>query len=917
LPLRRSVLITLLCVVFVAALVAVVNGFVGRGKPKIDFNTQIRPILNKQCIGCHGGVKQSGGFSVLFREEALGNTESGKPAIIPGHPEKSEFIRRLLSHDPDERMPLEKDPLPQHEIALLKQWIREGAVWDDHWAFKKPVLPALPSVTTTPAQHLIDLFILEKLEEKGLSLSPPAGKETLLRRVSLDVIGKLPDSLTTAAYYADTSESAYAQLVDRLLGSPAYGEKWAGMWLDLSRYADSKGYEKDKHRDMWPFRDWLIRALNQDKPYDAFITDLLAGDLLNDARKDELIATAFHRSTMSNDEGGTDDEEYRIASVMDRVNTTFEVFQGITMACTQCHSHPYEPIRHDEYYKFLAYFNNSADADLPSDAPLYRDMYTPDNEKKAKDLIRFIRANTSQAYDINNSENIFEARRNMLLPLLEAEDCDDYNYGSIWRNAIVWDEDGKYYDGKNYIMYRSIDLTGYSSITFHASSSTGHASIECRIDSLNGPVIGKAPIAHAENQFRSVTFPIQPAAGKHDLYFVLRGEDLNQHGGPGNFDWFRLDGKPQIADAAIRKAKDTLVAIPRVNLPVMQERNRSLSRETRVFERGSFLTPGKPVLPAVPEIYHASSTLSPDRMGVAQWLTSADNPLTARVAVNRLWEQLFGKGIVETLEDFGSQGARPSHPELLDWMSIRFMKDYRWSVKKMLREIVMSDTYRQSAIAAKEKTDRDPGNVYLSYFPKSRLSAEQLRDLALDVSGLLSGKMYGPSVMPYQPEGTWMTVYSASQWKTSEGADRHRRSVYTYWKRTSPYPSFLTFDAPSREVCTSRRIRTNTPLQALVTMNDTVYLEAAIALADRLGKNFHGDISSSINNIYTTAIGKQPSVHTAAQLKILFDDAVKYYARHPALISSMTTGRHGTKEQAALSVVANAVLNLDEFITKS
>ena len=338
---------------------------------KIDFNAQIRPILNKNCITCHGGVKQNGGFSVLFREEALGNTESGKPAIIPGDPEHSEFIRRITTHDTEERMPLEKNPLSQDEIDLLRTWVKQGAVWDEHWAFKKPLLPEVPEVNDSHQRiNEIDNFIIEKLEPMGLAQSPQAAKSTLLRRASLDIIGCLPDSLISTRYLNDSSDNAYEHLVDDLLASPKYGEKWTSLWLDLSRYADSKGYEKDMHRETWPYRDWLIRSLNSDMPYDEFITQQLAGDLLHHPTNDQLIATVFNRNSMANDEGGTDDEEFRTVSVIDRVNTTFEVFQGITFGCVQCHSHPYEPIHHADFYRFLAFFNNSADADLPSDFPL-------------------------------------------------------------------------------------------------------------------------------------------------------------------------------------------------------------------------------------------------------------------------------------------------------------------------------------------------------------------------------------------------------------------------------------------------------------------------------------------------------------------------------------------------------------------
>lgn len=670
-------------------------------------------------------------------------------------------------------------------------------------------------------------------------------------------------------------------------------------------------------RSMWPYRDWLIRSLNDDMPYSQFITEQLAGDLLPAPSPNQIIATAFHRNTMSNDEGGTNDEEFRTASIIDRVNTTFDVFQGITMGCAQCHSHPYEPIRHEEYYRFMSYFNNTVDADLPSDFPLYSDLYTPENSNHADSIIQFVEQLAGEKY-FGKTDNRFVKRRKFLLPLLEAEDCDDYNYGVQNSNGINWSEDGVYKDGLTYILYRNIPVSNYNSVTIRYRSATGKSAIECRLDSVNGPSIGKVTLGFTNGKFINLQMPIKSGEGNHALYFVL-SNDLNDHHnqGPADFDWFLLNDKNAASmNQSMSVLQEKLRKIPRVKMPVQKELPTTRQRSNFVFVRGNFLTKGEAVKLGIPEIYKTGDTnVLANRMGVAQWLTSKDNPLTSRVAVNRIWEQLFGYGLVETLEDFGSQGSKPSHAELLDWLSVKFMVDYNWSTKKLIKEIVCSATYRQSSTTSPEALAKDFRNVYLSHYPRTRLTAEQIRDQALAVSGLMSKKMYGPPVMPYQPEGIWQVVYSGDEWRTSSGEDKHRRSVYTHWRRTSPYPSSLSFDAMSREVCATRRIRTNTPLQALVLLNDTVYVEAAIALAQKITRTAKLP-EDQITFVYKTALGKMPSAKTLQSLMKLYEESILFYKKNPLRIKAMTTGDSQTPEVAALSAVSNAILNLDDFLTK-
>ncbi len=886
---------------------------------KVDFNTDIRPIVNKNCIACHGGVKQNGGLSFLFREDALSTeTESGLQAIIPGDPENSELMKRLVHHDAEIRMPLEKDPLSKDEIELIRKWIKQGAEWQDHWAFIKPVKITPPATTfESYVRNDVDRFILEKLERINLSPSREADKETLLRRVSLDIIGYPLAAEDQNVFLKDTSEDAYEKLVDRLLASPQYGEKWTSLWLDLARYADSKGYEKDMKRSMWPYRDWIIRSLNDDMPYDQFITEQLAGDLLPTPSPKQIIATAFHRNTMSNDEGGTNDEEFRTASIIDRVNTTFDVFQGITMGCAQCHSHPYEPIRHQEYYRFMSYFNNTVDADLPSDFPLYSDLYTPENSDHADSIIRYVEQLTGEKY-FRKTDNTFVKRRKFLLPLLEAEDSDDYNYGVQNSTGINWTEDGLYKDGLTYVLYKNIPIHDYNSVTIRYRSATGKSIIECRLDSVNGLSIGEVTLRFTNGKFANVQMPLKSVEGSHHVYFVL-SNDLNDHHnqGPADFDWFRLNHKNEKSiNPPLLVLQEELRKIPRLKMPVQKELPKSLQRSNFVFVRGNFLTKGEAVEPGIPGIYKIQhNSAAENRLGVAEWLTSKDNPLTARVAVNRIWEQLFGYGLVETLEDFGSQGSKPSHAELLDWLAVKFMVDYNWSTKKLIKEIVCSATYRQSSTTSPEALSKDFRNVYLSHFTRTRLTAEQIRDQALAVSGLMTTKMYGPPVMPYQPEGIWQVVYSGDEWKTSSGEDQHRRSVYTHWRRTSPYPSSLSFDAMSREVCATRRIRTNTPLQALVLLNDTVYVESAIALAQKVNSSVKLP-AEKITLAYKTALGKMPTAKTLHSLVNLYNESLLFYKNNPTRIAAMTSGDTKTPEVAALSAVSNAILNLDDFLTK-
>lgn len=876
-----------------------------KGEEKIDYTTQVKPLLNKHCISCHGGVKMQSNYSLLYREEAVGKGKSGKYGIIPGNASGSEFIRRLTLHDPEERMPYEKDPLSAAEVKLLTQWIDQGAEWGTHWAYEKVEKPAVPAVNGTWAKTDIDRFILHEAEKQGLEPSGRAPEEVLMRRAALDVIGlPAPDSLK-AEYRKNRNYDTY---IDQLLALPAYGEKWTSMWLDLARYADTKGYERDGRRNIWRYRDWLIRAFNADMPYDRFLTEQLAGDLLPNPTEDQLIATAFHRNTMTNDEGGTNNEEFRTEAVIDRVNTTWETLMSTTFACVQCHSHPYDQFRHEEYYKFMAFFNNSRDEDTYADYPVFR-HYDSTRQQKLEALGGWLREKVS----LQQQKELM-----MFLKTLQPS-----------YNSIVFDEfvnaelaDTKWLALRNRSSARlqQVNLSGKNTLIIRLSHPTD-GRLELRLDSPKGPVVGLLQVKGNSQGWKLKEIPLKKTDGRYDLYAVYESALLKDPNATGmTFDWLHFtEGFPEGTDAESRNYATVFRDLLNANVeqtPVMIENPGDFSRKTRVFERGSWLSPGKEVSPGVPALLGALKAAQPqNRLGLAQWMTSPEHPLVARTMVNRVWEQIFGQGLVETLEDFGSQGAAPVNRELLDYLSYQFMHEYGWSVKKLIRAILVSETYRQSSEVSPEKQEKDPYNRFLVRGPRVRLSAEQLRDQALAVSGALNSRMYGPPVMPYQPEGIWNSPYNSDKWRMSEGGQQYRRAVYTFMKRTSPYPSLVAFDATGRDICLSRRIRTNTPLQALVTLNDSAFVDLSVHLARRAQTLGNGIPEKSVEMAYKTATGRDLSTEKRKVLLDLYKKAHLIYQKDPALCRALTAGTDA--RFAALVLVANSILNLDEVITKT
>lgn len=880
---------------------------------EVDFNTQVKPIINKKCISCHGGVKQEAGFSLLFEQEALGPTESGKPAIIPGNPDGSELIRRISLNDPEERMPYKHEALSDDEIKVLRKWVDQGAKWGEHWAYLPVKKQNIPDFNDEWIRNDIDQFIFEKLKGQDLKPSAEADKATLLRRVSLDLTGLPPTEVLAKKYLQSKSDKAYDELTDNLLASPAYGERWTTLWLDLARYADTRGYEADRSRNIWRYRDWLIKAFNADKPYNEFLVEQLAGDLMPNPDDAKLIATSFHRNTMTNDEGGTDNEEFRTAAVMDRVNTTWTSIMGTTFNCVQCHSHPYDPFKEDEYYKFLAFFNNSRDEDTQSEYPVLR-VYSQADSVKLMKLTSWLRKNTSEE----------EARKYLMFlktwqPTINSLQCDQFNNAALISSWYA----GLRNNGS--CRLKNVVLENKTQLMFRYKTNYDGGKWSVFVDTLNGKLLKTIPLANTKGEWKIVTVAIPRLSGRHNLYFKYYSPQIKTSDETGvQFDWFQFDrefpGKDKPGYVAALSDFNDLMQAQVDETPIMVENNKEQFRTTHVFERGNWMVKGKQVQPGVPGVMNPMPANVPmNRLGMALWLTDKKNPLVARTMVNRLWEQLFGYGIAETLEDLGTQGIPPTHMELLDHLSWKFMHEYNWSIKRLLKEMVSSATYRQSSAVNEELLKKDPNNKFYARAPRLRLSAEQIRDQGLQISNLLSSKMYGKSVMPFQPDGIWRSPYNGDKWIMSEGEDQYRRALYTYLKRTAPYPTMITFDGGARETCIPRRIRTNTPLQALSSLNDSTTLVMSRGLAMRMQKIGGNDVDKQISKAYELMMYKPISQGKLNALKELYQQAMLKYRKDKTAVSKIWAGkeRQIKAEAASMVIVANAMLNMDEWLNKN
>jgi hypothetical protein len=915
-------------------------------------------------------------------------------------------------------MPLGGAPLTARQIGLLREWIKEGAAWSDYWAFVPPKPQPPPAVKNIAwLRQALDRFILARLEREGLRPSAEADKPALLRRVSLDLTGMPPTPDELAAFLADTSKNAYEKQVDRLLASPRYGERWATMWLDVARYGDSKGFEKDRSRTVWPYRDWVIDAFNRNMPFDQFVIAQLAGDLLPNPTFDDLIATSFHRQTQANDEGGTDDEEFRISAVMDRTATTWSALNGVSFNCVQCHSHPYDPIRHNEYYKFMAFFNTQRDADIafdnarkddwpvlnvPNDKAQYAEagrlqqqMRTLRNaivtasraaeadaqqwkplaiqqagvsevlaiksllaqlqvkpaDKKTTKQIEELRKDLARA-EAHPPEAALHVRRGLVestgtvprrsvfeltapfnmaqvtalrieVPAADAvRDSHSPEKGFIINHVDAWvvQPDG----AADKIVFRLLapdavdaligDIARDRRNTKDTKTARPQAAVMQSVASNSG-VLADPNLFFTRWVVAVPDSPLQLPAGARLKVQLTQTEPVNQTTGAAprvrlstsnDPRWTRLAHSPDIEKdiASLEDLDRSLAAIPTVPVPVMAEQAYYEKRQTLEYDRGSFLTQiGPNLTPDTPALFPKLPANAPrNRLTLARWFFQPGQPLTARVAVNRYWEQLFGTGIVETQEDFGSAGELPSHPELLDWLALHFQNDLHWNQKALVREIVTSATYRQSARSTATLREKDPRNRLLAHGPEQRLSAEMIRDQAMLASGLLNPQMGGPPVMPVQPENIWNVVSNnPERWVNATGSDRYRRAIYTFVKRTALYPSFVTFDAADRAMTTPRRISTNTPLQALVTLNDPVYHEAAVALAGRMIKDIKGPLDVRLNYGAKLVLSRDLTPAELAPLHQLY---------------VQTAGGPQAASLAGYAAVGTALFNLDAALTR-
>lgn len=1016
----------------------------------VSFTQDVRPILAKHCLACHGADADArqGDLRLDVPADRTDLRSPAARAIVPGNVEQSELIHRIMTTDPETKMPPPDSghELKPDDIRILRQWIADGAVYETHWAFVPPQRTTPPLVSNEAwCRSPIDRFVLHALEQQQLQPASRANAETLVRRIALDLTGLPPSEQQVTEFLQKPLDEAVEKLADELLQSPHFGEHWARMWLDLARYADTKGYEKDQPRTMWRYRDWVIQAFNADMPFDQFTREQLAGDLLPNATADQILATAFHRNTMTNDEGGTDNEEFRMAAVKDRVDTTVQVWMGLTMGCAKCHSHKYDPISQREYYQFLAYFDQTEDEDRPDDSPK---LATPTPEQAARlEGLRQQLASVRRDYNVTSPE-FLEAKRQWEAELTESPAW------RVCRPTMAESENGStltIQDDHSVLASGTRPATEVYTITVRSGERPLTAANDADTDAAASAAESNAAQVVSAIRLEALTHKSLPKGGPgrtgNDPNFVLSEltvevideagnavQELTLQSAKADFSQNNWDvtkaidgdeatgwaispqqGQPHVAvfglaepvtisaghqlrlklsqqysgnslllgcvrfsnsdqpfeqlsadplglselasipaenrtaeqanrlDEAFRKIAPQTAELGRQltaleeqlkalnaqipQTPIMKDRPETKARTSYVHVRGNFLEHGDVVTPALPAAFPVSTAELPDnRLAVADWLLAEQNPLTARVMVNRLWARIFGRGIVETEEDFGQQGMLPTHPELLDWLAVEFRTTHRWSVKSFLRSLVMSSTYQQSSRVTQAAQKADPDNRWLSRSPRFRLPAETVRDQALVVSGLLTRSIGGPSVMPPQPDGIWKATYSSLKWETAEDQNRWRRGLYTFLRRTSPYPSMITFDGGSGEVCQIRRIRTNTPLQALVTLNDPVYVEAAGGLAFRSANDAAGDSSPAdvISKMFRRAIIRSASAAERDRLLKLWTASREEFDGFPSFAaellaeSRVTPNSEGVSptEMAAYVVVGNVILNLDEALMR-
>jgi hypothetical protein len=997
----------------------------------VDYERDVAPILAKNCYRCHGAKKQQGGLALHVQDRAIAGGDSG-PAIVPDKSAESRLIRYVAGLDEDYLMPPEDagKPLTSEQIGLLRAWIDQGAKWTgagltsvaktaaDHWSFQPPRRIAPPAVKTPGwVRNPIDAFVLGHLERLGMSPSPEADKAALIRRVSLDLTGLPPTIAEVDAFLADPRPDAYERLVDRLLASPHFGECWGRHWLDKARYADTNGYEKDRDRSIWPYRDWVIRSINADMPFDEFTIEQIAGDLLPNASTGQKVATGFHRNTMINEEGGIDVAEYRFVSVVDRVATTGTVWLGLSIGCAQCHSHKYDPISQREYYGFFAFLDNADEPEIDVPDPAIaarraaiereiarqeaglRDHYPsegpeslkarveawessikpvhwtvlkptsmaskkhatlevlpdgsvlasgdkPNNDVYTVELTTDLKGITAMRLEVLTDPSLPEGGPGRA-PLFQVGDflLTEFQLAANGRPARFAraTED---YTAKGRSAAMAIDGVSDTGWSVDGGAGRDHAAVfELAGDLGDGGRTRLTVMMHQEyihqttiGRFRlSATTAPRPLrasglpAGVEAILLVPRAHRTDSQS--RRLEEYYLTVAPELA-----KAREPIAALRR-SLPrfpttmVMQERRPEHARATHVHRRGEFLKPAEPVEPGVPAVLHPLPSGAPrNRLTLARWLVDPANPMVGRVVMNQLWQAYFGRGLVSTPEDFGTQGARPTHPELLDWLAGEVIRQ-GWSTKPMHRLIVTSATYRQSARATPGQLARDPRNEHLGRGPRFRVTAEVVRDIALSASGLLASQVGGPSVFPPQPEGATALAYSQSAWPVSTGADRYRRGLYTFLKRTAPYAASITMDAPTSEATCVRRERSNTPLQALTLLNDAVFVEASRAMARRVVAECP-DRSAAARTRYAfrLALTRLPRPEELSRLTAFYEHQLARFrsgeldatrvagldvkAPPTPLLSPATPAGADACELAAWTTLARVLLNLDETVTK-
>jgi mono/diheme cytochrome c family protein len=1005
---------------------------------RADFGRQIRPLLSDNCFTCHGPdeAKRKAKLRLDTQEGALAE-RSGRAAVVPGKPEASELIARITTADEDDRMPPPKSgkQLTAEQIALLKRWIEQGAEWQQHWAFaplRKPEIPHLPARAW--ARNPIDLFVLARLQAEGLTPATDANQQTLIRRVTLDLTGLPPTPSEVDAFLADTAPDAYERLVDRLLKSPRYGEQMARLWLDGARYGDTHGLHLDNERSIWPYRDWVIRAFNENQPFDQFTVEQLAGDLLPNPTREQLVATGFNRCNVTTSEGGAIPDEFAARYAVDRVETTATVWMGLTAGCAACHDHKYDPLTQKEFYQLFAFFNNLDEDPMDGNAllpPPTVQLSTPDQEARMEDYDR----------QVAQIEKVIRAA------LLVVDDPDSSRSSEPTLRApkeFVWLEDDlpegakPSTDGEAWKLITSKEgpvLSGQKAAARASKERSQHLFTEAKHKLLIGR--GDRLFAHVyldpKDPPREIMLQFNAGSWEHRAFW---GEDLidwgkadsperrrvaalpeagrwvrleveaeavglhpgdevhglafTQHGGSVYWDkagivskapqggegfrsqraWeeFQLELKELKLPEDVRKAlqeesskrsrdqqrrlHDYFVEFVRADTrrifdPLHQQfdglkkeregfdrsitrtmitKDRKPPRETHILVRGAYDKKGERVSPDVPAILPRLPEGQPsNRLGLARWLVDPSHPLTARVTVNRIWQQHFGVGLVKTAENFGAQGEPPSHPGLLDWLATEFVAR-GWDVKSLHRLIVTSATYRQSSATTAELAQRDPENRWLARGPRFRLDAEAIRDSVLAVSGLLVEKIGGRGVRPYQPDAIWEPVAyptsTTAKYRKDEGEALYRRSLYTFWKRTAPPPSMMAFDAPMRESCRVRRERTNTPAQALALLNDIQYIEAARHLAVRMIDEGGEDPARRLAFGFRLATARFPDPQETNVLRRLYEDQLTIFRQEPeaakkliALGDSRPDASLDAPDLAAWTMVANTLLNLSETIT--